>query len=53
MRAVLEMEAYDLLEIEREGGENYYVPLVDEFIVDVNPAAGRIRAVLPDGLMDV
>jgi len=53
VRAVLELEAYDLLEIERGGGENFYVPLVDEFIVDMDPAAGRIRAVLPDGLMDV
>jgi len=51
--AVLEFEVYDLLEIERSGGDNYYVPLVDEFIHEVDPAAGRIRASLPDGLMEV
>lgn len=53
VRAVLELEVYDLLEVERKGGGNYYVPLVDEFIHEVDPAAGRIRASLPDGLMDV
>jgi len=51
--AVLETEAYDLLEVEREDGGNFYVPLLDEFIHEVNPGAGRIRASLPDGLMDV
>ena len=51
--AIVESEACDLLEVEREGGVNYYVPLVEEFIHEVNPAAGRIRASLPDGLRDV
>ncbi len=51
--AVVELEAYDLLEVERKEAGNYYVPLVDEFIHEVDPEAGRIRASLPDGLMDV
>lgn len=51
--AILELEAYDLLEVERSGGSNYYIPVVDEFIHEMDPVAGRVRASLPDGLMDV
>ena len=51
--AVLELPVYELLEVSREGKKNYYVPLVEEFVREVDLEAGRLRVSLPEGLMDL
>jgi 16S rRNA processing protein RimM len=51
--AVLELPVYELLEVSREGKKNFYVPLVEEFVREVDLEAGRLRVSLPEGLMDL
>ena len=51
--AVLELPTYEMLEVSREGKKNYYVPLVEEIVLEVDLEAGRLRVSLPEGLMDL
>ncbi len=50
---VLENPAHPLLEIERPDAGNALVPLVDEFIVEVDEVAGLIVMDLPAGLLEL
>lgn len=42
-----------LLVVEREGGAELLVPLVDEFVIEVDEAARSITLSCPDGLFDL
>lgn len=50
---VLENPAHPLLELERQNAGNALVPLVDEFIVEVDEEAGVIVMDLPAGLLEL
>lgn len=45
--------AQDLLEIARPNGATALVPLVDQIVLDVDPAAGRVLVDPPAGLLDL
>lgn len=49
---VQDMPTQHLLVVEREGGEEALVPLVDDFIAGVDEQAGELRMNLPAGLLD-
>jgi 16S rRNA processing protein RimM len=51
VRGVENFGAGDLLEIAREGGDTVHVPFTDEFVPDVDIAAGKV-IVSPGGLFD-
>ena len=50
--AIRDLGPYALLEVSRGEGENFFLPLVDEFVVEVNLEAGRLTVQLPAGLLD-
>ncbi|MEC4295280.1 ribosome maturation factor RimM [Adlercreutzia shanghongiae] len=50
---VAERATQPLLTVRRPEGGEALIPLVDEFIVDVDEAARRIDVVLPAGLLDL
>ena len=50
---VLETPANDLLEVETGSEGRFYLPLVNEFVHEVNSSDGYIKVSLPDGLTDV
>lgn len=37
--------------VERDNGEDVYIPAVDEFIIDVNPDTKQIITALPEGII--
>lgn len=53
VRDVLTDRVQPLLEVERTGGETLLIPLVDEFIVNVDEENRRIEVSLIDGMLDL
>jgi len=51
--AIIEMPAQDLLEVESESGKKYLIPIVDQFIREVDLESGSLKVHLPEGLMDI
>ncbi len=43
---------YDLLEVRPSKGKSFYLPLIDEVVVEINPSQGYILVNLPDGLLE-
>ena len=53
VESVDERATQPLITVRRPDGEEALIPLVDEFIVDVDEAARRIDVTLPQGLLDL
>lgn len=51
--AVIEVAPYGMLEVEKEDGGSFLLPLVDEMVSEVDTDAEKIRVVLPEGLMEL
>lgn len=49
---VIDQQMQVLLRIERSAGE-FYIPLVDELIIQVDEASERLVMKIPEGLMDI
>lgn len=39
--------------VERDNGEEVYIPAVDEFIIDVNPESKTVTTNLPEGIVEL
>ena len=50
--AIIEIEPHDLLEIESPRGK-FLLPMVDEFVLEVDLEAGKLRVRPPEGIMDI
>lgn len=50
---VMKNTAQDLYEVELENKKRIYIPVVDEFVLDINMESKTILVKLPEGLLDL
>ncbi len=49
---IMPVGPYDLLEVSPPHGKSFYLPLVDEVVLEINPSKGYILVNLPEGLLE-
>ena len=53
IESIVEKPGQSLLEVRRENGRTAYIPLVDEFICDIDEEQHTVHVDLPAGLLDL
>ena len=50
---VIQNAAQDLYEVKTEEGKKIYIPVVKQFVLDVDMEARVVKVELPEGLLDL
>ena len=50
---VIQNSAQDLYEVKTEGGKKVYIPVVKQFVLDVDMETRVVKVELPEGLLDL
>ena len=50
---VIQNSAQDLYEVKTAEGKKIYIPVVKEFVTEVDVEAGIVKVTLPEGLLDL
>ena len=50
---VIQNSAQDLYEVKTEGGKKIYIPVVKQFVLEVDMDSRIVKVELPEGLLDL